>query len=161
MCDRQRGCISPPLASPAADGSSDAQPLDEATSFGPLISSAQRDKVLSYVDSGVSEGAKVATGGKKWKAENGGFYVEPTVLTGCKPSMQCVREEVSFRSGVSMSRDHSRFENVQIFGPVMSVMTFKSEEEALEMANDSIYGLAAGVFTGPSRVSFCIRRVRD
>ncbi|BGO91993.1 hypothetical protein NBRC10512v2_004257 [Rhodotorula toruloides] len=106
-------------------------PLDEATSFGPLISSAQRDKVLSYVDSGVSEGAKVATGGKKWKAENGGFYVEPTVLTGCKPSMQCVREE--------------------IFGPVMSVMTFKSEEEALEMANDSIYGLAAGVFTGDAK----------
>ena len=69
------------------------QPLDEKTSFGPLISSQQRDKVLSYVESGVSEGATLATGGKKWGNE--GFFIEPTVLSNCKPSFKCVREEVS------------------------------------------------------------------
>ncbi|GAA5891054.1 hypothetical protein JCM5296_007363 [Sporobolomyces johnsonii] len=108
-------------------------PLDEKTSFGPLISSAQRDKVLSYIESGVSEGATVATGGKKWSGSSGGFYVEPTVLTGCTPSMKCVREE--------------------IFGPVLAVTKFSTEEEAVEMANDSIYGLAAACFTNDAKQS--------
>ncbi|GAA5953175.1 hypothetical protein JCM21900_006128 [Sporobolomyces salmonicolor] len=108
-------------------------PLDEKTSFGPLISSAQRDKVLSYVESGISEGATVATGGKKWSGSSGGFYVEPTVLTGCTPSMTCVREE--------------------IFGPVLAVTKFSTEAEAVEMANDSIYGLAAACFTNDAKQS--------
>lgn len=132
------------------------QPLDEKTSFGPLvrspspfrkslsartkafpfalekISSAQRDKVLAYIDSGVSQGATLSTGGKKWTQSAGGFYVEPTVLSNCQPSFQCVQEE--------------------IFGPVLTVMKFKTEEEAVEMANDSIYGLAAAVFTSQSQI---------
>jgi aldehyde dehydrogenase (NAD+) len=58
------------------------------------ISAAQRDKVLKYIESGVSEGAKVATGGQKWP-ESKGFYVEPTILEDCKPHMKVVQEEVS------------------------------------------------------------------
>ncbi|GAA5851538.1 hypothetical protein JCM8547_001126 [Rhodosporidiobolus lusitaniae] len=116
-------------------------PLDESTSFGPLISAAQRDKVLSYVESGASEGAKIATGGKKWSEENGGFYIEPTVLTGCKPSMKVVREE--------------------IFGPVCSVITFKTEEEVIELANDSVFGLAAGVFTNDTKQAMRVTRALD
>ncbi|BGP16835.1 hypothetical protein JCM10213v2_004840 [Rhodosporidiobolus nylandii] len=116
-------------------------PLDEKTSFGPLISAAQRDKVLSYVESGASEGAKVATGGKKWQEENGGFFVQPTVLTGCKPEMKAVREE--------------------IFGPVASVLKFSSEEEVIDLANDSIYGLGAGVFTNDAKQAMRVSRLLD
>ncbi|GJN91034.1 hypothetical protein Rhopal_004049-T1 [Rhodotorula paludigena] len=113
-------------------------PLDEATSFGPLISAQQRDKVLSYISSGIDEGAKVETGGKKWQEENGGYYVEPTVLTGCQPGMKVVQEE--------------------IFGPVCSVIKFTSEEEALAQANDSIYGLAAAVFTNDAKQAMRVSR---
>ncbi|GAA6022665.1 hypothetical protein JCM10207_008573 [Rhodosporidiobolus poonsookiae] len=104
-------------------------PWDEKTSFGPLISEAQRDKVLAYIESGIAEGAKVATGGKKWGDK--GFFVEPTILTDCTPEMKCVREE--------------------IFGPVLVVSKFSSEEDVLRIANDSIYGLGAGVFTGDAK----------
>ncbi|KWU44406.1 NAD-aldehyde dehydrogenase [Rhodotorula sp. JG-1b] len=108
-----------------------SRPLDEKTSFGPLISSQQRDKVLSYVESGVSEGATLATGGKKWGNE--GFFIEPTVLSNCKPSFKCVREE--------------------IFGPVASIIKFSTEEEVLELANSSIYGLGADDAKQAMRVS--------
>lgn len=74
------------------------QPLDESTSFGPLISAPQRDKVLGYISAGVEQGAELVTGGKKWQEENGGFYIEPTILTGCKPGMKVVEEEVRLRS---------------------------------------------------------------
>ncbi|KDE04467.1 aldehyde dehydrogenase (NAD+) [Microbotryum lychnidis-dioicae p1A1 Lamole] len=107
-------------------------PLDETTSFGPLISAAQRDKVLKYIESGVEEGAKIATGGQRWP-QSQGFYVEPTILTECRPSMKVVREE--------------------IFGPVLLVSKFKTEEEALELANDSVYGLGAAVFTNDAKQS--------
>ena len=87
-------------------------PWDSATSFGPLISAAQRDKVLKYIESGKEEGAKVATGGKKWdqvrlpgrltwlrssrlSSQSKGFYVTPTILTECKPHMKVVQEEVN------------------------------------------------------------------
>lgn len=104
-----------------------SQPWDDATSFGPLISAAQRDKVLGYIESGIAEGAKVATGGKKW-ANSTGYYVEPTVLVDCTPDMKVVQEE--------------------IFGPVLVVSKFSSEEEVLKLANGSTYGLGAAVFTG-------------
>lgn len=103
-------------------------PWAEATSFGPLISELQRDKVMAYIASGVAEGAKIATGGKTWGTK--GFYVEPTILTDVHAEMKCVREE--------------------IFGPVIVVAKFKTEEEVLKIANDSMYGLGAAVFTGKS-----------
>ncbi|KAJ9120955.1 hypothetical protein QFC22_002891 [Naganishia vaughanmartiniae] len=72
-------------------------PSDEATSFGPLISAAQRDKVLGYIEDAKANGAKIATGGGKWDQSNG-FYVTPTVITDVKPDMKCVTEEVSTAS---------------------------------------------------------------
>ncbi|CDZ98335.1 nad-aldehyde dehydrogenase [Phaffia rhodozyma] len=108
------------------------KPSDEATSFGPLISAGQRDKVINYIEKAKADGAKVATGGQKW-AQSTGFYVEPTVLTEVTEDMQCVREE--------------------IFGPVIVVAKFETEEEGLELANNTSYGLAAAVFTSDAKQS--------
>lgn len=101
------------------------KPEAEETSFGPLISQGQRDKVLKYVDSAREQGATVAAGGKTWGAE--GFYVEPTVITDIAQDMKCVREE--------------------IFGPVVVVGRFADEKEAVRLANDTTYGLAGAVFS--------------
>ncbi|WVQ99789.1 hypothetical protein IAU59_006931 [Kwoniella sp. CBS 9459] len=106
-------------------------PAEEATSFGPLISQAQRDKVLTYIESGRTAGARVITGGQKWPKSGGGFWVEPTILADVQADMKAVKEE--------------------IFGPVIVAASFKTEEEALDLANDTEYGLAAAVFTNDCR----------
>ncbi|OCF75606.1 aldehyde dehydrogenase (NAD+) [Kwoniella mangroviensis CBS 8886] len=103
------------------------QPSDETTSFGPLISEGQRDKVLNYIESGRSEGARVVTGGQKWDKSNGGFWVEPTILADTTIGMKVVQEE--------------------IFGPVIVASRFKTEEEVIDLANNTAFGLAASVFT--------------
>ncbi|MCZ9880258.1 aldehyde dehydrogenase [Arthrobacter sp. B2a2-09] len=102
-------------------------PLLDATELGPLAFQDQRDKVAGYVDLGVSEGATVLTGGGRPNIGLGGYFFEPTVLTGVDNSMRVVREE--------------------IFGPVAAIMPFETEEEVLRLANDTSYGLAAGVWT--------------
>lgn len=104
-------------------------PLDPATQVGALISEAHMQKVLGYIDVGVHQGAKLLTGGKRATAGAlaKGAFVEPTVFTGCTDDMTIVREE--------------------IFGPVMAVLDFDSEEEVLARANATDFGLAAGVFT--------------
>ncbi len=103
-------------------------PLLDATELGPLAFQDQRDKVASYVDLGVSEGATVLTGGGRPRhSALGGYFFEPTVLTDVDNSMRVVREE--------------------IFGPVAAIMPFETEEEVLRLANDTSYGLAAGVWT--------------
>ncbi|WVO15952.1 hypothetical protein L204_103617 [Cryptococcus depauperatus] len=107
------------------------QPHDEKTSFGPLISETQRDKVLNYILSAKEEGARVVTGGQKWPQSNGGYYIEPTILADVTADMKVVKEE--------------------IFGPVIVVSSFETEEEALEIANDTSFGLAAAVFTNDTR----------
>jgi aldehyde dehydrogenase (NAD+) len=71
------------------------QPHDEATSFGPLISAGQRDKVLGYIETGKKEGARVVTGGQKWPKSGGGFWIEPTILADTTLDMKVVQEEVS------------------------------------------------------------------
>jgi betaine-aldehyde dehydrogenase len=101
-------------------------PLDEATQFGPLISQAQFDKVMSYVESAKSEGARLVCGGSA--GNEGPLFVQPTVFADVTDDMTIAREE--------------------IFGPVMSVLDFETEEEAIARANDTQFGLAAGVFTG-------------
>jgi gamma-glutamyl-gamma-aminobutyraldehyde dehydrogenase len=83
--------------------------------------------VLGYIESGSSEGAKVVAGGRQARAETGGFFVEPTVFDGVANTMKIAREE--------------------IFGPVLSVIRFKTEDEAVAMANDSPYGLQASVWS--------------
>ncbi|MFD5296675.1 aldehyde dehydrogenase [Streptomyces mutabilis] len=102
-------------------------PLDDATELGPLAFTAQRDKVAGYVDLGRSEGARVLTGGNATDAGLGGCFYEPTVLVDVDNSMRVVREE--------------------IFGPVVAIMPFDTEDEVVHLANDTDYGLAAGVWT--------------
>ena len=104
-------------------------PLDERTRMGPLISAAQRDKVLSYMDIGRQEGATLLTGGgvPHLPGLDRGFFVEPTIFCGVTDAMRIAREE--------------------IFGPVMSVLVFDEEDEIVGRANGTDFGLAAGVFT--------------
>lgn len=102
-------------------------PMLEATELGPLAFAAQRDKVNSYVELGVSEGATVLTGGGRPEVDLPGYFYAPTVLTGVNNDMRVTREE--------------------IFGPVAAIMPFDSEEEVLRLANDTEYGLAAGIWT--------------
>lgn len=105
-------------------------PFAEGTTQGPQVSSDQHDKVLSFVRATEREGAKLETGGRSRREEAGGgcgFFVAPTVFSGVTPQMRIFREE--------------------IFGPVASVTAFRTERDAVRLANDSIYGLAAAVFT--------------
>lgn len=105
-------------------------PLEKTTDLGPLISSQHRKKVLSYYDLARREGATTVTGGGVPQFGNSldqGFYVQPTIYTGLPESARCVKEE--------------------IFGPVCHVATFQTEEEAVSMANDTKYGLAASIWT--------------
>ncbi|MFM0044016.1 betaine-aldehyde dehydrogenase [Paraburkholderia sediminicola] len=104
-------------------------PTDAGTNFGPLVSAAQLQKVLGYIENGVQEGAQLIAGGKRLTEGHfaNGQYVEPTVFTGCHDGMRIVREE--------------------IFGPVMSILVFDDEDEAISRANNTAYGLAAGVVT--------------
>ncbi|REE21542.1 betaine aldehyde dehydrogenase [Paraburkholderia sp. BL27I4N3] len=104
-------------------------PTDAATNFGPLVSAAQLHKVLGYIESGKQEGARLVAGGKRLTEGHfgNGQYVEPTVFADCHDDMRIVREE--------------------IFGPVMSILVFDDEDEAIARANHTAYGLAAGVVT--------------
>ncbi len=105
-------------------------PLEEKTNLGPLISAQHRDKVLSYFRLAREEGAATVTGGgvpEFGDARDQGFYVQPTIYTGLPESARCVKEE--------------------IFGPVCHVAPFDSEEEAIALANDTKYGLAASIWT--------------
>ena len=102
-------------------------PLDPSTTLGAIVDETQLNTVLRYIDSGKSEGARVALGGNRTRESSGGFYVEPTVFDAVTPRMKIAREE--------------------IFGPVLATLTFKTAEEALAIANDVIYGLVAAVWT--------------
>jgi aminomuconate-semialdehyde/2-hydroxymuconate-6-semialdehyde dehydrogenase len=113
-----------------AEGLKMGSPLEQATELGPLISSQHRGKVISYYRLAVEEGATVITGGAIPSFGNEldqGYYVQPTIYTGLPESARIVKEE--------------------IFGPVCHVAPFDSEEEAVAMANDTKYGLAAAVWT--------------
>lgn len=100
-------------------------PLDEATNFGPMVSARQCDIVMDYIAKGKAEGARLVHGGSR--VDMPGFFIEPTVFADVKDDMVIAREE--------------------IFGPVMAVLDFESEDEAISRANDTEFGLAAGVFT--------------
>ncbi|WP_417597280.1 betaine-aldehyde dehydrogenase [Pararhodobacter oceanensis] len=101
------------------------EPLDEATQFGPLITSDHLEKVMGYIELGVQEGATLITGGARLNRP--GNYVQPTVFSGVSDEMTIAREEV--------------------FGPVMAVLEFENEAEVIARANATEFGLAAGVFT--------------
>ena len=103
-------------------------PFSDETFQGPQVTKTQYERVLSYIESGKSEGATIATGGEAYKDVNGkGFFIAPTVFTNVKDSMKIYREEV--------------------FGPFVVIASFRTEEEAIERANDTTYGLGSAVFT--------------
>ena len=104
-----------------------ADPLVSATTMGALVDEGQLRTVMAYIDAGTKEGARAVTGGRQALQSSGGFYVEPTVFDGVANGMTIAREE--------------------IFGPVMSVIRFKTEAEAIALANASNYGLQASVWS--------------
>jgi betaine-aldehyde dehydrogenase len=102
-------------------------PESTETQMGPLVSAGQRDTVEEYIERGIEEGAAVLTGGVRPNGLDRGFYLLPTILDGCTNDMVVAQEE--------------------IFGPVVSVITFETEDEAVRLANDTPYGLSGSVWT--------------
>ena len=102
-------------------------PLDPKTHMGAMVDAAQTERVMSYIEAGRREGAELRMGGRRAREDSGGCYIEPTLFDGVANSMTIAREE--------------------IFGPVLSAIAFKDAEEALAIGNDTIYGLAAAVWT--------------
>ncbi len=103
------------------------EPLDPATRLGAIVDERQLEKVLGYVTLGRGEGARVVAGGERVREESGGYFVPPTILDGVSNSWRVAREE--------------------IFGPVLTVTEFEDEADALRIANDTPFGLAAGIWT--------------
>jgi gamma-glutamyl-gamma-aminobutyraldehyde dehydrogenase len=113
-------------------------PLDPATKIGALISEGHLERVLGYVQIGRDEGARLVTGGHRILEETGGYFVGPTIFDGVSNDMRIAREE--------------------IFGPVLSVIEFDTEAEAVAIANDTSYGLAASIYTDDLNVAHRVAR---
>tara|TARA_Y100000588_G_scaffold391650_1_gene500926 strand:- start:12118 stop:13536 length:1419 start_codon:yes stop_codon:yes gene_type:complete len=117
-------------------------PMEEGVRCGPLVSKRQQESVSSFISSGIEEGATLVAGGEGFPdGLECGFYVKPTVFADVTPDMTIFREE--------------------IFGPVLSITTYSSEDEAIELANDSEYGLSGGVWSGDEERAIRVaRRIR-
>ena len=130
------------IAVKAAEAYTPGDPFTEGTRLGPLVSAVQRERVRNYINKGVEEGARLLTGGAE--APEGldkGYFVRPTVFSDVRSDMTIAQEE--------------------IFGPVLAILPYDTEDEAVEIANDTIYGLAGGVWSGdPERAKAVARRLR-
>jgi acyl-CoA reductase-like NAD-dependent aldehyde dehydrogenase len=130
------------IAAKAAATYTPGDPLGGEARLGPLVSDAQRKRVRDYINKGIEEGAKLVAGGPD--APEGldkGYFVQPTVFSEVKSDMTIAQEE--------------------IFGPVLSILPYETEEEAIRIANDTIYGLAGGVWSGdPERAKKVARQIR-
>jgi betaine-aldehyde dehydrogenase len=127
------------IAATAAETFTTGDPFEPSTRLGPLVSATQRDRVRGYINKGSEEGAKLLTGGAE--APDGldrGYFVRPTVFSDVKQSMTIAQEE--------------------IFGPVLSIVPADSEEDAVKIANDTIYGLAGGVWSGDKDHAVAVAR---
>ena len=131
------------IAKQAAEAFAVGDPFAEDTRLGPLISATQQERVRDYIAKGIDEGAKLLTGGAAQPAEHDtGYFVSPTVFSEVSNDMTIAREE--------------------IFGPVLSIIPYDSEEEAIQIANDTPYGLAGGVWSSdPQRAEAVARKVRS
>jgi aldehyde dehydrogenase (NAD+) len=117
------------IASAVAQAFTVGDPFDAETKLGPLVSETQRDRVRGYIKKGVEEGARIVTGGDEAPDGLGrGYYVQPTVFSDVRSDMTIAQEE--------------------IFGPVLAIIPYDDEEDAVRIANDSMYGLAGGVWSG-------------
>ncbi|MCU4182822.1 aldehyde dehydrogenase family protein [Acidiferrimicrobium sp. IK] len=130
------------LAAQAADAMTPGDPFAEGSKLGPLVSQAQWDRVQGYINAGIDEGAKLVAGGTgKPDGLETGYFVKPTVLSEVTRGMRIAQEE--------------------IFGPVLSILPYDTEDEAVEIANDSDYGLAGGVWAGDQEHAVAVaRRIR-
>jgi len=130
------------IAKEAAESFTLGPALDEKTRLGPLISDVQRERVRGYIKKGIAEGATLVTGGPEAPAGlPKGYFVKPTVFANVRNDMTIAQEE--------------------IFGPVLSIIPYEGEEDAVRIANDTIYGLGGGVWSGdPERAKRVARRLR-
>jgi acyl-CoA reductase-like NAD-dependent aldehyde dehydrogenase len=117
-------------------------PLEPGSALGPLVSEAQRERVRGYIRRGVEEGARLVAGGEEPpEGASAGYFVQPTVFSDVTPEMTIAQEE--------------------IFGPVLAIMPYEDEDDAVRIANDTVYGLAGGVWSGdPERAQRVARRLR-
>ncbi|MGN6189963.1 MAG: aldehyde dehydrogenase family protein [Conexibacter sp.] len=130
------------IAAAAAERFEPVDPVGERSGLGPLVSEVQRERVRGYIRRGVEEGARLVCGGAEPpEGLPTGYYVRPTVFSDVTPEMTIAQEE--------------------IFGPVLVILPYDDEDDAVRIANDTIYGLAAGVWAGdPSRAERIARRIR-
>ena len=113
-------------------------PSDAGTMMGPLINERQRDRVERYVQSAIDEGARVVCGGKRPGSLGSGFFYEPTLIVDVDNSMTVAQEE--------------------IFGPVLVAIPFDDDDDAIRIANDSIYGLSGAVFSGDDQRAISVAK---
>jgi acyl-CoA reductase-like NAD-dependent aldehyde dehydrogenase len=116
------------IAKAVVEATTIGDPFEEGSALGPLVSDTQRDRVRTYIQKGIDEGAKLVAGGPEAPEDKpSGYFVKPTVFSDVTPEMTIAQEE--------------------IFGPVLSIIAYDSEEQAAEIANDTMYGLAGGVWS--------------
>ena len=130
------------IAKKAAEGFTVGDPREGKAKLGPLVSATQRERVVNYIKKGIEEGAKLVTGGPEMpEGITNGYFVRPTVFADVDNKMTIAQEE--------------------IFGPVLSIIPYEDEDDAVRIANDTIYGLAGGVWSGdPERAKRVARRLR-
>ncbi len=127
------------IAGRAADAMTPGDPFAEGSKLGPLVSRTQWERVQGYIQKGLDEGATLVTGGLgKPEGLETGFFTKPTVFSGVRRDMTIAQEE--------------------IFGPVLSILPYDNEEEAVEIANDTVYGLAGGVWAGTQEKAEAVAR---
>ncbi len=142
LVPRSRLAEAEQIAAAVAEHFKPGDPFDSSTVLGPLVSEDQRETVRKYIAKGIDEGAKLLTGGAETPAGlDHGYFVAPTVFSEVTPGMTIAKEE--------------------IFGPVLVLMPYEDEQDAVRIANDSVYGLAGGVWSGdPERAKRVARRIR-